>query len=91
MVQAGVILGHSIHCPDFKCVIGMSQEVGDGDFGGLQAILLWGIVDSTSAGPALAGIAGSTFLAYHVVGDVLAATRVLRTAPFQVHRSLIDI
>lgn len=91
MVRARVILGHAIHCPDFKCVIGMSQEVSDGDFRGLQPILLRGVVDPTSTGSALAGIASSTFLAHHIVGDVLAAARVLRTAPFQVHRCLIDI
>lgn len=91
LIWARVILGHSIHCPDFKCVIGMSQQVSDGDFGGLQAVLLRGIVDPTSTGPALAGISSSTPLAHHIVGDVLAATCVLRTAPLQVHRSLVDI
>lgn len=85
LVRAGVILGHSIHCPDFKCVIGVSQEVSDGNFGCLQAILLWRIVDPTSTGSALAEITSSTFLAHHIVGNILAATCVLGTAPFQVH------
>lgn len=48
-------------------------------------------MDPTSAGSALAGIPSSAFLAYHIVGNVLTATCVLRTAPFQVHWSLIDI
>ena len=91
LVWARVILGHTIHCPDFKCVVGMSQEVSDGDLGGLQAVLLWSVVDPTSTGSALAGVTCSTLLAHDIVGNVLAATRVLRTAPFQVHRSLIDI
>ena len=69
----------------------MSQEVSDGDLGGLQAVLLWSVVDPTSTGSALAGVTCSTLLAHDSVGNVLAATRVLRTAPFQVHRSLIDI
>lgn len=90
LIWARVILGHSVHRPDFKCVIGMSQEVSDGDFSGLQAILLWGVVDPTATGSALARITSSTFLAHHIVGNVLAAARVLRTAPFQVHWSLID-
>lgn len=85
LVWARVILGYTIHCPDFKRVVGMSQEVSDGDLGGLQSVLLRGVVDPTSAGSALAGVTWSTFLAHDVVGNILAATRVLRTAPFQVH------
>lgn len=48
-------------------------------------------MDSTSTGPALAGIACSTFLADHIVRNVLTATCVLRAAPLQVHRCLVDI
>lgn len=91
LVLAWVILGYSIHCPDFKCVIGVSEEVSDGDFGRLQAILLWSVVNSTPTGSTLAGITSSTFLANHIVRNVLAATCVLRTAPFQVHWGLIDV
>lgn len=91
LVRARVILGHTIHCPDFKRVVGMSQEVSDGDLGGLQAVLLWGVVDPTSTRSTFARVTRSTLLAHDVVGNVLAATRVLRTAPFQVHGCLVDI
>lgn len=91
LVRARVILRHSIHCPDLKRVIGVCQEVSDGDSGRLESVLLWCVVDSTSTGPAFAGITSSTFLADHVVRNVLTATCVLRAAPFQVHRCLVDI
>lgn len=77
--------GHSIHCPDFKGVVGVCQEVSDGDFGGFQAVLLGAEVHSTATGAAAAGLAGPAPLAHHVVGDVLPATLVLRRAPLQVH------
>lgn len=91
LVRARVILRYSIHGPDLKRVIGMCEQVSDRDSGRLETILLWRVVDSTSTGPALAGVTSSTFLADHIVRNVLPATRVLRTAPFQVHRRLVDI
>jgi hypothetical protein len=91
LVRARVILGNSIHGPDLKRVIGMRQEVGDRNSGGFETILPWCIVDPTSTGPALAGVTSSTFLADHIVRNVLTTTCVLRTAPFQVHWCLIDI
>lgn len=63
----------------------MCQEVGDGDFGGFQAVLLRAEVHPTATGAAAARLARPAALAHHVVGDVLPATLVLRGAPLQVH------
>lgn len=69
----------------------MCQEVSNGDFGGFQAILLGAEVHTAAAGPAAAEVAGTAPLAHHTVGDVFPTTFVLRGAPLQVHRCLIDI
>lgn len=79
------MLGHSIHGPDFEGVVGVCQEVGDGDLGGFEAVLLGAEVHPTATGAAAAELARPAPLAHHVVGDVLPAAFVLGGAPLQVH------
>lgn len=88
---AGVLLRHSVHRPDFKGVVGVCQEVGNGDFGGGEAVLLGAEVHTAAAGPAAAGVASTTPLADHIIGDVFPTAFVLGRAPLQVHRCLVDV
>lgn len=91
LVLAGVVLGHSIHCPDLKGVVGVCQEVSDGNLRGFQPVLLGAEMYTTATGPAVAGLPCPAALAHHVVGDVVPSSLVLWGAPLQVHWRLVDV
>lgn len=81
--------GYSIQRLDLEGVVGVGQQVGHGDGGVVEA---HGAGQEAHCGPTRLTQPGPrpAALAHHVEGQVLPAARVLRPAPVQDHRRLVD-
>lgn len=89
---------HAVQRLDLEGVVGVSQQIGHRHRGVEEArgpgqeayVAPAGLAALRAAAAAAVGAAATATLADHVEGDVPAAAAVLRPAPLQDHRGLVD-
>lgn len=87
---SGVLVGHSIHCLNFKGIVCMSKQIHHHDRGVFQAGLLGEVPDMTATRLTQTWV-WVALLACNIIRHIFPSTRISRGNPFQKDTSLVNI